>query len=387
MSIRRAERLERIPPYLAFEIDREKREAIAAGVDVIDLGVGDPDQPTPAFVVEAMGRAIRDAKNHTYSLGAGVREYRQAAADSVARRFGVRLDPMTELMPLIGAKDAIAHLPLAFVDPGDNVLVPDPGYPAYVSGCILAGGVAYAMPLTGANDWLPRLDEIPDDVARAARILYLNYPNNPTGAVAPLSFFEEVVAFAHKRGILLVHDAPYIDNYFDEPAPSVLQAAGAMECAIELHSLSKSFNMTGWRIGFAVGNADAIRELAFVKSNVDSGPFKAVQRAACEALRDTSGEHTEAMRNLYRRRRDVLVSGLEEMGLSVTRPRGAFYVWVRCPEGVDSLPFCRQLLAEAGVTVCPGAGFGAAGEGYFRMGLTVHENRIREAVERIRKVL
>ncbi|UCG17850.1 MAG: LL-diaminopimelate aminotransferase [Phycisphaerales bacterium] len=385
--MRRAERLERIPPYLAFEIDRQKREAIAAGVDVIDLGVGDPDQPTPAFVVEAMERSIRDPKNHTYSLGAGVREYRQAAADSVARRFGVRLDPVTELTPLIGAKDAIAHLPLAFVDPGDNVLVPDPGYPAYVSGCILAGGVAYAMPLDGANDWLPRLDEIPDDVARAARILYLNYPNNPTGAVAPLAFLEEAVAFARKHGILLVHDAPYIDNYFDEPAPSVLQAAGAMECAIELHSLSKSFNMTGWRIGFAVGNPDAIRGLAFVKSNVDSGPFKAVQWAACEALRDTSGEHTEAMRNLYRRRRDVLVCGLEEIGLGVTRPRGAFYVWVRCPEGVDSLPFCERLLSGAGVTVCPGVGFGAAGEGYFRISLTVPEDRLREAVERMRKVL
>jgi len=387
MTIRRAERLEKVPPYLAIEIDRKKRDLIAAGVDVIDFGVGDPDRPTPEFVVRAMERAIRDPKNHTYALAVGVREYRQAAADSLARRFDVRVDPVKELVPLIGSKDAVAHLPLAFVNPGDSVLVPDPGYPTYVSGSVLAGGVPYPMRLTEANDWLPRFDEIPEQIARSARILYLNYPNNPTGAVAPLSLFEEAVAFARRYGILLVHDAAYIDNYFDEPAPSVLQVPGAMDCAIELHSLSKSFNMTGWRIGFAAGCGPAIQALAALKTHLDSGPFKAIQWAACEALRDTGGEHMRSMHELYRRRRDVLVDGLNGLGLSVRPPRGAFYVWAHCPAGADSLPFTHRLLDEAAVMVFPGLGFGAGGEGYFRMGLTVEEPRIREALERMRKVL
>lgn len=385
--MRQSDRLSRIPPYLAFEIDRKKREAIAAGVDVIDLGVGDPDRPTPDFVVEAMTRAIRDPRNHTYALGAGVREFRQAAVDSMARRFGVQLDPMKELVPLIGSKDAIAHLPLAFVNPGEHVLIPDPGYPAYISGCILAGGVPWPMPMSEETGWLPCLREIPSAVADSARILYLNYPNNPTGAVATLSFFREAVAFAREHDILLVHDAAYIDTWFDEPAPSVFQVPEARQCAIELHSLSKSHNMTGWRIGFAVGKAEAIRHLAFVKSNVDSGPFKAIQWAAAEALAETDGTSTRAMNDLYRRRRDLLVAGLATLGVKAGPPRGAFYVWARCPDGVDSLTFANRMLEQAAVTVIPGVGFGAAGEGWFRMGLTVSEDRLREAVERMRKVL
>ncbi len=387
MILRRADRLERIPPYLAFEIDQRKRKAIADGVDVIDFGVGDPDRPTPDFVIDSMARAIRDPANHTYSLGAGVAEFRRAAADSVERRFGARFDPVTELVPLIGSKDAIAHLPLGFVNPGDVVLVPDPGYPAYERGCILAGGRPHMMVLSEANGWLPRLEDIPREVVRKARILYLNYPNNPTGAVAPLAFFEQAVAFAREHDILLVHDAPYIDNYFDAPAPSVFQVPDARDCAIELHSLSKSFNMTGWRIGFAVGNADALKVLAFVKSNVDSGPFKAVQWAAADALRDATGQHIQAMNDLYRRRRDLLVGGLRELGLDVKPPRGAFYVWAPCPAGQDSLTFASRALQEAAVTVFPGVGFGAAGEGYFRMGLTVPEPRIREALDRMKKVI
>jgi LL-diaminopimelate aminotransferase len=387
MSFERADRLQRIPPYLAFEIDQKKRKAIAAGIDVIDFGVGDPDQPTPGFVIDAMDRAVRDPANHTYSLGAGVPEFRRAAVESVARRFGAAFDPVTELLPLIGSKDAIAHLPLAFVNPGDVVLVPDPGYPAYERGCILAGGEPVPMPLRKETGWLPRFADIPAAAAAKARILYLNYPNNPTGAVAPLSLFEEAVAFARAHDILLVHDAPYIDNYFAEPAPSVFQVAGARDCAIELHSLSKSFNMTGWRIGFAVGNADAIKVLGFVKSNVDSGPFKAIQWAAAEALADTTGDHIGTMNELYRRRRDLVVQGLREMGFDVEPPHGAFYVWAPCPSGEASLPFANRMLEQAAVTVFPGVGFGAAGEGYFRMGLTVPEPRIIEALARMKKVI
>ena len=305
----------------------------------------------------------------------------------MARRFGVQLDPVKELVPLIGSKDAIAHLPLAFVNPGEHVLVPDPGYPAYASGTILAGGVPWPMVMSEETGWLPRLEDIPPAVADSARILYLNYPNNPTGAVATPAFFREAVAFARKHDILLVHDAAYIDTWFDEPAPSILQVPDARECAIELHSLSKSYNMTGWRIGFAVGNAEALRHLALVKSNVDSGPFKAIQWAGSEALSEADGKSTRAMNELYRRRRDLLVTGLTALGVRFNPPRGAFYIWARCPGGVDSLTFANRMLEQAAITVIPGVGFGAGGEGWFRMGLTVPERRLDEALERMRRVL
>lgn len=387
MPVRRATRLDQIPPYIAFEIDRQKREAIARGADVIDFGVGDPDAATPPFVVDAMAEAIRDPGNHKYALGAGVPEYRQAAADWFARRFGVTFDPRRELLPLIGSKDAIGHLALALVNPGEPVLIPDPGYPAYAGGTILAGGVPHAMPLTDSAGWLPRFDDIPPDVCASARMMYLNYPNNPTGAVATLDFFDQAVAFARRHDVLLVHDAPYCEICFDEPAPSVMQIPGAKEVAIELHSLSKSHNMTGWRIGFAVGNPEALAALAFVKSQVDSGPFRAVQWAAAAALRDTPDGHRQALVDTYRRRRDVAVEGLNAIGLKVTPPKGAFYLWGRCPNGVDSMTFCRKMSAEAHVVLIPGVAFGAAGEGYFRMTLSVGRDRIREALNRMKRLV
>jgi LL-diaminopimelate aminotransferase len=387
MPVRRAERLDQIPPYIAFEIDRQKREAIAGGADVIDLGVGDPDGATPSFVVDAMAQAIRDPANHKYSLGAGVPEYRQAAADWFARRFGLTFDPQRELLPLIGSKDAIGHLALALVNPGEHVLTPDPGYPAYAGATVLAGGVPYAMPLTERDGWLPRFNDIPPHVCASARMMYLNYPNNPTGAVATLDFFERAVAFARRHNILLVHDAAYCELCFEEPSPSVMQVPDAKEVAIELHSLSKSHNMTGWRIGFAVGNAEALAALAFVKSQVDSGPFRAVQWAAVKALRDTTGEHLRALVDSYRRRRDLAVEGLSALGLHVTPPQGAFYLWALCPDGSDSVTFCQKTLAEAHVVLIPGVAFGSAGEGYFRMTLSASLDRIREALNRMKRLV
>jgi LL-diaminopimelate aminotransferase len=379
--------VQNLPVYLAFEVNRKKRELINAGVDVIDFGVGTPDQPTPEFVVDAMAEAIRDPQNHRYALAVGVPEFREAAARSMAERFGVKLDPDSEILTLIGAKDAIGHLPLAFVDPGDVVLVPDPGYPAYTSGCILAGGRPVPMPLVEEDGWLPRLRDIPADARRDARILYLNYPNNPTGGVATRAFFAEAVRFAREHEIVLVHDAPYIDFSFADPAPSILETPGAMDVAIEVHSLSKNFNMTGWRIGFAAGNAAALSALGVVKSNVDAGPFKAIQWAACHALRQSRGEHVTAMRDRYRRRRDALVTGLESLGIKATPPRGAFYLWAPCPAGINSLAFAGQMLDKAAVTVLPGVAFGASGDAYFRMSLTVPEQRIGEAIERMNKAL
>ena len=381
-----AGRLDQLPPYLFVEIDCKKREAIAAGRDVIDFGVGDPDLPTHTFIVDALAEAIRKPANHRYAAGAGSPEYRSAIAAFFARRFSVTLDPNTEVLALLGSKEGLCHLPTGVLNPGQTALIPDPCYPVYIAGTLFAGGKCHMMALREESGWLPDLDAIPSAVLDNARLLFLNYPNNPTAACASLSFFEKAVAFARKHGLLIVQDAAYSEMGYDTPPPSILQVAGAKEVAIELHSFSKTFNMTGWRAAFAVGNAKAIASLAKVKNNVDSGIFGAVQEAAIAALAGIDRPEIAEQKQIYRRRRDILVSGLREAGWSVNAPAATFYVWVRCPKGLDSMTVASRILAEANVVVIPGIGFGQFGEGYIRFALTVPESRTREAAARIGRI-
>jgi len=382
----RAERLSKLPPYLFVEIDRKKKEAIAAGRDVIDFGVGDPDRPTPAFIIDAMVEAVHDPANHRYALGTGMPEFRQAVADFFAGRFGVQLDPGTEVVALLGSKEGIGHLPTGILNPGDTVLIPEPGYPVYVAGMVFAEGKCHIMPLKESNGWLPALEDIPADVRRSAKLMWLNYPNNPTAATAPRSFFEKAVAFAREHGILIAQDAAYSELYFASPPPSILQVDGAKDVAIEFHSFSKTFNMTGWRLAFAVGNKEALAALAKVKSNLDSGVFQAVQLAGIAALKGIDRPEIKTQIDMYRRRRDVLVSGLREAGWPITAPHATFYVWAKCPRGVNSMTVASRAMDEADVVVVPGGGFGPAGEGYVRFSLTVTEERTREAVRRLAKL-
>ncbi|MFQ5896539.1 MAG: LL-diaminopimelate aminotransferase [Nitrospinota bacterium] len=382
----RAERLRRLPPYLFAEIDRKKREAIARGVDIISLGVGDPDLPTAPHVIAALRRAAEDPKNHQYPSYEGVQAFREAVADWYRGRFEVDLDSEREVLSLIGSKEGIAHIPLAFLNPGDVALVPEPAYPVYQVGTLFAGGEPYSLPLRKEREFLPDLDAIPPEVARRAKILFLNYPNNPTAAVAPLDFFERVVAFARRHGLVVCHDAAYSEVAFDGYRPrSFLQVPGAKEVGVEFHSLSKTYNMTGWRIGFAVGNAEVLAGLGSIKTNVDSGVFQAVQEAGIEALRGDQG-CVEAMRNTYERRRDILADGLRRLGLRLEKSRATFYLWVEVPKGHDSTSFCGLLLDKAGVVTTPGVGFGQAGEGFVRMTLTVDEERLREVLRRLERV-
>ncbi len=386
MGFRRAKRLDALPPYLFVEIDRKKREAIAAGKDVIDLGVGDPDKPTPKFIIDRMARAIEDPRNHRYPFDEGVPAFREQAAEWLATRYDVRVDPNKEVIAAIGTKEAIGHLPLAIVDPGDYVLVPQPGYPVYQTATLLAGGIPYHVDLTEANNWLPDLAAIPEDVRRATSLLYLNYPNNPTAAIAPRDFYEGAVAFARKYGILIAQDAAYNEVFYEQRPASILQIDGAKEVAIEFHSLSKTFNMTGWRIGFVAGNGDAIAALAKVKANLDSGQFNAIQWAGAEALANGDRVEVRAQQDIYRERRDILVDGLRQAGFRVRKPAATFYVWVACPDGWDSMALAGKLLEEVSVVAIPGVGFGKPGEGYLRAGLTLDTERIKEAVDRISRV-
>jgi LL-diaminopimelate aminotransferase len=386
MPFVRAERLNALPPYLFIEIDRKKREAIEAGKDVINLGVGDPDEPTPGFIVERMQQAVADPKNHRYPFDEGVPAFRQTAAAWFKKRFGVDLDWRTETLTLIGSKEGLGHLPVAAVNPGDYVLVPQPGYPVYASATILAGGVPYLMDLTEARGWLPDFDAIPADVARRASLMYLNYPNNPTAAVATRAFYEQAVAFARANNLLIAQDAAYCEVYSGQPPISILGVPGAKDVAIEFHSLSKTFNMTGWRLAYAVGNAEAIGALAKVKANMDSGQFNAVQWAGCAALENIDHVEVRALQDLYRERRDIMVGTLEKIGLAVWPSDATFYVWARCPEGFDSMGFAARLLDEVAVVVIPGAGFGQAGEGCFRISLTIATDRLSEAADRIARI-
>jgi LL-diaminopimelate aminotransferase len=384
--IARAQRLDKIPPYLFGEIAAAKRKALAEGRDVIDLGIGDPDQPTPAPIIAALNEAAHNPETHRYDeTNAGWTPFLQAVATWSRRRFDIDIDPDTEAMLLIGSKEGLAHLAWAYIDPGDISLCPDPAYTVYKVNTLMAGGEVHLMPLREENGFLPDLTEIPTEVARKAKLLWLNYPNNPTGAVAPLSFFRDAVAYARDYDLLLINDAAYADVYYDGTPPvSVLQVPGAKDVAVELHSLSKMFNMTGWRIGFAIGNPDAIGTINKLKSNLDSKQFPAVSLAAAHALLHTDNRPTL---ELYRRRRDILCNGLEALGWQVRRPDAAIYLWTRVPAGYTSAAFAKKLLEEASVNVIPGSGYGEYGEGYIRLSLTVmgdkNGERIQEAVDRI----
>lgn len=386
--MRPARRLEQIPPYPFAELEARRDALKAQGVDVIDLGIGDPDLPTPPHVVEALAEAARDPATHRYPAYAGAPEFRRAVAEWFAERFGVALDPAREVLALIGSKEGIAHAIWAFVDPGDVVLVPDPAYPVYRVQTLLAGGTPYVLPLRPERGFLPDLAAVPEEVARRAKLLWLNYPNNPTGATVDLGFFEEVVAFARRHEILVCHDAAYVDvTYGDYVAPSILQVPGARDCCLEFHSLSKPFNMTGWRVGFAVGGAPFVQALGKLKTQLDSGVFTAVQRAAIAALRQTPAAFLQGMRATYAARRDLVVDTLRALGLPVAAPRGSLYVWAPVPAGMDSGRFAAQVLERAAVVVSPGAAFGEHGEGFFRISLTVPDARLQEAMGRLRRQL
>ena len=381
--MRLANRIEKLPPYLFVEINKKIAEKRAQGVDVVSFGIGDPDIPTPAHILDRLNEASRVPANHRYPESDGLPEFRKAIAGWYHRRFGVTLDPDTEVLPLIGAKEGIAHMSLCFIDPGDVALVPDPGYPVYSVGTLFAGGESHWMPLLEENGWLPDLDAIPEDVARKAKILWINYPNNPTGAVADLAFFDKVAAYAKRYDIAVCHDAPYTEIAFDGcRPPSFLQAAGAMDVGVEFHSLSKSYNMTGWRVGMAVGNATMINALMRVKSNLDSGVPQAIQLAAIEAL---TGPQDCIEKNVahYQRRRDKLVAALTRLGLRVMPPKASLYLWARLPEGFTSAEFAAKLIDEAAVVVTPGSGYGRYGEGYVRLSLTLPDQDLDKGVERL----
>ncbi|GAB4461258.1 MAG: LL-diaminopimelate aminotransferase [Armatimonadaceae bacterium] len=385
--MRHSKRLDLIPPYLFGEIARLKKEALAEGRDLIDLGIGDPDQPTPDAILERLSLEAQDPETHRYDeSSAGDPIFLEAAARWFERRFGVPLDPASELMLLIGSKEGLSHLCWAFVDPGDYTLVQDPSYTVPKVNTLMAGGTPYPMPLTAENNWLPDLSIIPSDVARAAKILFLNYPHNPTGAIATTEFFAEAVAFAKEYDILICHDCAYSEVSYDGyRAPSILQTPGAKDVAIEMHSLSKTFNMTGWRIGFAAGNSEAVRVLNKLKSNIDSKQFAAISRAAAWAMLHVNNDCTLS---IYERRRDILVDGLNSLGWNLPKPKSAFYIWAPVPPGYTSMSFAQALLTHAGILAIPGIGYGEHGEGYIRMSLTLSgdENgeRIAEAIERIR---
>lgn len=380
-----AKRLEKIPPYLFAEIDRKRNELIAKGIDIINMGVGDPDKPTPAHILQAMHEAIEDPATHNYPPYQGTQEFREAAAQWMEKRFGVKgLDPDQEIVSSIGSKEAIHNTFLAFVEPGDYTLIPDPGYPVYHSSTLFAGGEPYTMPLTPERGFLPDLEAIPEEVARQTKLLWINYPSNPTGAIASLEFFEKLVAFCRKYDILLCHDHAYAEMAYDGyKPPSVLEVPGAKDVTIEFHSLSKAYNMTGWRIGFVVGNAKGIQGLRQVKSNVDSGVFKAIQRAAIAAF-STTEEELQSVISVYQNRRDILIQGLQSLGWPISPPKATLYVWTPVPPGYSSAEFVTLLLEKCGIIVPPGNGYGAAGEGFFRIALTLPEDRLIEGIHRMK---
>jgi len=383
----RSERLKKLPPYLFIEIDKAKKKARDEGRDIIDLGIGDPDMPTPRFIIDALSKAAHDPANHRYPLDQGLPEFRQEAANWLQRRFGVNFDPDGEIYPLIGSKEGIAHIPLAFVNPGDYVLVPDPCYPPYRSGTLFAGGETIVMPLKSEHHFLPDLKAINHAHLHKVRMMFINYPNNPTSAVCDKRFLEEVVAFAAKHNIIVCHDAAYSEIAFDGfKPPSIFEVDGAKEVAIEFHSLSKTFNMTGWRLGFAVGNKELVGGLARVKSNIDSGAFFAIQWAGVAAFKNY-GKYIKPVLKIYEEKRNVLVDGLQKLGWSVERPKATFYVWARVPSRHTSATFAKDLLEKCDIVATPGNGFGEHGEGFIRMALTVDNSRIKEALDRIKRRL
>jgi LL-diaminopimelate aminotransferase len=381
-----SKKLQSLPPYLFLEIDKAKRKARAEGRDIIDLGVGDPDLPTPRYIIEALYQAAQDPVNHRYALDQGMPALRRAIEGWYKRRFNINLNPDSEILPLIGSKEGIAHFPLAFLNQGDISLVPDPCYPPYKGGTILAGGKPYLLPLLERNDFLPDLKRIPFTVRKRAKIIFVNYPNNPTSATAQKDFYSELIEFARKNRIIIISDLAYSEMSYDGYKPvSMLQLEGAKEVVVEFHSLSKTYNMTGWRIGWACGNEKLIAALAKVKSNIDSGIFSAIQLAGIAAL-DGPQEHIRNMCNTYQERRDLLLKGLTSLGYDFRVPKATFYVWIKVPRPMDSIKFAGVVLDKANIVVTPGVGFGKYGEGYFRMALTVNKERMEEALTRLKKV-
>jgi LL-diaminopimelate aminotransferase len=384
-SMKQSERLNKIPPYLFAEIDRKIAEAKAKGQDVISLGIGDPDTPTIPTVVEAMHQAIDDATTHDYPPYNGTEEFRKASCAWMKNRFGVEFDANTEMLANIGSKEAIAHVFFAYVDEGDYTLVPDPGYPVYKNATIFAGGTPYSMPLLAENNFLPDFDAIPEEIAKKSKLMFLNYPNNPTGAVCDLSLFEKAVAFCKKYDILLCHDQAYCEMTYDGyVAPSVFQVEGAKDIAIEFFSHSKSYNMTGWRVGFVAGNASAIKALGTIKNNIDSGVFKAIQKAAVKAY-DAPKEQIEALNKMYKERKDVMEAGLKELGWDIKPSKATFYLWLPVPKGFSSEEFVSIMLEKASVVVPPGNGYGQYGEGYFRIALTKDIETLKKALSRMKE--
>ena len=378
-----ARRIENLPPYLFVEINKKIAEKKAKGEEIISFAIGDPDIPTPSHIIEKLCQTAKESANHRYPESDSLPELRRAVAEWYEKRFGVSLDPDKEILPLIGAKEGIAHIAFCFIDSGDMALVPDPGYPVYSIGTMLAEGTSYYMPLKAENNFLPDLSAIPGDVLKKTRLLWLNYPNNPTGAVAELGFFNEVVEFARKHDILVCHDAPYTEVAFDGYQPiSFMQADGAREVGVEFHSLSKTYNMTGWRIGMAVGNATMIGALKTLKSNIDSGIPQAIQYAAIEALSGSQGcipEHNA----IYQKRRDLVVEMLNRIGLEARTPEASLYIWAKIPEGYTSVEFTTDLLDQVGVAVTPGIGYGKSGEGYVRLSLTIADAMLVKGLSRL----
>ena len=386
--MRRSSRLDRIPPYMFAELERKVRLKRAEGIDVISLGIGDPDTPTYPPIVAAMQQAVADPGTHQYPSNRGRQEFREAVAAFYERRFGVELDPETEVMPAIGAKECIFNLNLAFLDDGDVALASDPGYPVYTGGPLLTGGRPVLLPLLAERGFAPDLEAVSETDRERARLLFLNYPNNPTGATVPDGLFEEVVAFARRHEILAVHDNAYSETTFDGyVAPSFLQTEGAKDVGVEVFSLSKGYNMTGWRCAAIVGNAEAIEAYWHLKSNIDSGNFEAVQLAGVAALSPDVDHYKREMNAVYQRRRDLVCDALAQAGVEVTPPKGTIYIWAPIPSGFESsAAYCEHVLEQAAVVISPGGAYGPSGEGYFRISLTTPDERLLEAVERIRRL-
>ena len=380
-----SERLEKIPPYLFARIDAKIAEARAKGIDVISLGVGDPDTPTLQPVINEMHKSIDDPRNHDYPPYNGTAEFRKASTNWMKKRFGVDLDADTEILANIGSKEAIAHIFLAYVDKGDITLCPDPGYPVYQNATILAGGEPYSMPLLAENGFLPDFDTIPEDVAKRAKLMFVNYPNNPTGAVCTLEFYEKAVTFCKKYDILLCSDQAYCEMTYDGyVAPSVLEVEGAKDIAIEFFSHSKSYNMTGWRVGFVAGNKDAIKALGTIKNNIDSGVFKAIQQAAIEAYKIDRSEIAK-LNDMYKERKELMEAGLKELGWDIQSGKATFYIWLPVPKGFTSEEFATVMLEKAAIVVPPGNGYGKYGEGYFRIALTKPTEVLKKALVRMER--
>ncbi len=378
------QRIKNIPPYIFAEVDKKKQDALARGIDIIDLGIGDPDLPTPSFIVDSLTEAIKNPSTHNYPPYQGTKDFRTAVATWYKRRFNVDLDPENEVVSLIGSKEGIAHMLLTCLDPGDIAILPDPGYPVYKVATLIAGGIPYIVPLKEENNYEMDLSAIEPEVAKKANVLFVNYPNNPIGAVASDKHLQDVVDFGNKNNVLICMDNAYSEVTYDGyKAKSILEFKGAKDCCVEFHSLSKTFNMTGWRIGMAVGNKDGIQALGKIKTNVDSGIFKAIQVAGIKAL-ESNGSFIEGQNKIYQERRDVIVDGLNSLGWNLKKPKASFYIWAKVPKGYTSADFVIQLLETTGILVVPGTGYGPCGEGYFRISITTPVERLKEAVSRMK---